>query len=246
MFRRRNSERSSRGQALVETALVLPLLALLMVMALDFGRVFFGWIALQNAARIGADFAATVPHAWDVPGTAGDRQRYVELVEGDLEGINCDLAGGGAIPDPVFQDSADVRSPDTALDDGDYAIVELHCSFDLITPLAENILGGPVPMAAHEEFPIHLRIVQGVPPAPPPPPQCQGTTIEMPELTGLTMGNARALWVAEGFIQANYQPPVVSTGPPAGRNVNKIVLTQSIPENFCASPTATVTVTFAP
>ena len=51
-----------RGQALVEFALVLPLLALLLVMALDFGRVFFGWVALQNAARIGANYAGHTPN----------------------------------------------------------------------------------------------------------------------------------------------------------------------------------------
>ena len=50
---------------MVESALVLPILALLLVMAIDFGRVFFGWVALQNAARIGADFAAQTPDAWD-------------------------------------------------------------------------------------------------------------------------------------------------------------------------------------
>ena len=146
---------------------MLPLLALLMVMALDFGRVFFGWIALQNAARIGADFAATVPLAWDTPGEPQDRDRYVQLVQDDLDAINCTLADGGAIPNPEFEDS---DGNGKANDDGDYAIVDLRCTFELITPLAQAILGGPVPMAAHEEFPINVRHVQGLPPPPPPPP----------------------------------------------------------------------------
>jgi TadE-like protein len=243
MVRFRLPERFPRGQALVETALVLPILAILMVMALDFGRVFFGWVALQNAARIGADFAATVPLAWDSPGSAPDRARYVQLVQDDLDGINCTLANGGAIPDPTFED---IDGNGEANDDGDYAIVELHCEFALITPLAQNILGGPVAMAAHEEFPVNVRHVQGIPPPPPPPPECTPPNVEMPELIGLTMGAARDLWVAEGFLQANFHPAVVSTGPPSGRNVNKIVLTQTIDENDCVPPSSNVTVTFAP
>ena len=50
-----------RGQALVEFALILPLLVLLLLLAIDFGRVFFGWVALNNAARIAANEAAVQP-----------------------------------------------------------------------------------------------------------------------------------------------------------------------------------------
>ena len=46
---------------------MLPILALLLVMAVDFGRVFFGWVALQNAARIGADYAASGPQRLGFP-----------------------------------------------------------------------------------------------------------------------------------------------------------------------------------
>jgi hypothetical protein len=71
--------------------------------------------------------------------------------------------------------------------------------------------------------------------------------LEMPDLTQpLTMIQARTLWVAEGFVQANFQPPVITSGPPAGRNGDKLVLTQSIPENSCVASTSTVIVTFQP
>lgn len=42
------------GQATVEFTLALGLLLLLLVASLDFGRAFFGYIALINAAREGA------------------------------------------------------------------------------------------------------------------------------------------------------------------------------------------------
>ncbi|CAN5198787.1 hypothetical protein BH23CHL9_BH23CHL9_04030 [soil metagenome] len=55
--------RTTRGQGLVELALILPLLLLLLLGAIDFGRVFFGWVAVTNASRVGANYAATHPDA---------------------------------------------------------------------------------------------------------------------------------------------------------------------------------------
>ena len=48
----------SRGQSLVEFALVLPVLLLMVLTALDFGRLFPGWVVINNAARVGANYAA--------------------------------------------------------------------------------------------------------------------------------------------------------------------------------------------
>ena len=50
----------SRGQSLVEFALVLPMILLLMLIAIDFGRVFLGWVALNNSARVAANFAGYI------------------------------------------------------------------------------------------------------------------------------------------------------------------------------------------
>jgi Flp pilus assembly protein TadG len=49
---------SKRGQSLAEFALILPVLVLLMLGAIDFGRVFFAYISVTNAARNGADYAS--------------------------------------------------------------------------------------------------------------------------------------------------------------------------------------------
>jgi len=49
------------AQALVEVAIVLPMLLLLVLGALDFGRMFFTKIVLTNAAREGANFLAYNP-----------------------------------------------------------------------------------------------------------------------------------------------------------------------------------------
>lgn len=53
--------RRSRGQSLVELALILPVLLFLVAGALDLGRVFFATITVTNAAREGAMQAAKTP-----------------------------------------------------------------------------------------------------------------------------------------------------------------------------------------
>jgi Flp pilus assembly protein TadG len=53
--------RAEQGQNLVELALVLPLLILILAGTLDLGRVFYGYIAVTNAAREGARYAASYP-----------------------------------------------------------------------------------------------------------------------------------------------------------------------------------------
>jgi Flp pilus assembly protein TadG len=52
---------SQRGQSLLEMVLLLPLLLVLVVGALEFGRLFYSKIVITNAAREGAYYLATHP-----------------------------------------------------------------------------------------------------------------------------------------------------------------------------------------
>jgi Flp pilus assembly protein TadG len=54
----RQSAAGDEGGALVELAVVLPVLILILVSAIDFSRVFYTSIALTNAARAGAQFGS--------------------------------------------------------------------------------------------------------------------------------------------------------------------------------------------
>jgi Flp pilus assembly protein TadG len=49
---------SDTGQSTVELALMLPVLLLLLLVAADFARVFYVSIAVQNAARAGAQYGS--------------------------------------------------------------------------------------------------------------------------------------------------------------------------------------------
>ena len=161
-IRRRERRLHSRGQALVEFAIVLPLLLLLLVMAIDFGRVFFGWVGLQNAARIGAAYAAAHPSGWETPGDPEIADAFIASIENDLRTINCTP---GAIGDPTHVDS----DGNGNWDDREAVVVSLTCAFDLITPLASNIVGGTIDVQARSEFYVNRTIQAGVQTPPPPP-----------------------------------------------------------------------------
>lgn len=66
LWRRGGLARDQRGAALVELAIALPMLAIIMVGALDFSRVFRSTMVVTAAARAGALYGAyNVPHAFD-------------------------------------------------------------------------------------------------------------------------------------------------------------------------------------
>jgi len=60
--RQSNSHRGRRAAAAVELAVVLPLLLTLLLFGADFGRVIHERIAVANAARMGAEYAAGHPY----------------------------------------------------------------------------------------------------------------------------------------------------------------------------------------
>jgi hypothetical protein len=66
MQRMQKRKRSGqRGAGLVEFAMVIPLLLLLLMGAVDFGRAFYTYIVITNAAREGARYASHFPHLAD-------------------------------------------------------------------------------------------------------------------------------------------------------------------------------------
>jgi len=77
---RRRAGRGQVGQALVEFALVLPVLLLILAAIVDFGRLFYSVLAVHHAAREGARYG--VVHAAD---DEGIRQRVRDAAVG-LEG----------------------------------------------------------------------------------------------------------------------------------------------------------------
>jgi len=70
--------RHSRGQSLAEFALVAPVMVFLVLIAIDFGRVFFSYIQLNDAAREAAAFAAQSPSDSTGIVNAGNREKNTQ------------------------------------------------------------------------------------------------------------------------------------------------------------------------
>ena len=148
------TRRSQRGQSLTELALILPLILLLTVAALDFGRIYLGYINVQNMARIAANYAANNPLAWGATPDAKIQARYQSQVLEDSKANNCTLpvvGGKTVVPDPTF---TDVNLDSTATGLGDTVTVAINCDFAVVTPMISNILGGTVKVTAASNFPV--------------------------------------------------------------------------------------------
>lgn len=199
MFRRRREKPVSRGQALVEFALVLPVLALLLVVAIDFGRVFFGWVSLTNAARIGANYAGYTPNLMS---NTDDRDDYGDLVADAVTGCNLNPSDpSSAALDPTFDD-VDGDGKDNGW--GDHVTVTVSCQFDLLTPLAEALFADQVAMTAQATFPIRAGSFAGPGGGGSGPPNPPCTQELIPDLLNRTLGDARQKWIDEGFLVANF------------------------------------------
>ncbi|MEO7295563.1 MAG: TadE/TadG family type IV pilus assembly protein [Candidatus Limnocylindria bacterium] len=242
LLRRRSDEPASRGQTMVEFALILPLLALLLVMAIDFGRVFFGWVGLHNATRIAANHAAQTPQAWEPPGTAFLQAQYRDVVLNELESLNCDRPAGGSytpadVPQPTFEEKPTSFSGSDRWEVGDQATVTIECRFELLTPLAGAIVGDPILIAASADFMVRGGVINGIPIGPAPPvPGCVDQTV--PTLTGLSVAAARTAWTDAGFTGA-FSP---ATGSDTEVVVSQATTPSSTPGD-CRVATASVIVT---
>jgi PKD repeat protein len=152
--------RGTRGQSLTELALILPVFILIILIGLDLGRAFLGWVSLQQAARIAANFASVNPTAWGSPGNSQTRQRYKDLIlnEGHDVDWSCDLPSRGQLPDPTFPNVGD-GSNGKAI--GSPAKVTLTCAFHLATPIIGAFLPDPLTLASSASFPIRTAALPG-------------------------------------------------------------------------------------
>ena len=168
----------SLGQSLVEFAVVLPVMLLLLLVGLDFGRVFLGWVNLNNSVRVAANFAAMNPNAW-ANGNATVTDQYQALVTQDAATTNCALPT--PVPTPAFPNGTDI---------GDPAQVTITCNFSIITPIIGNIVGHALPVSASAAFPIRAGAIAGIPvetvvptPTPMPTPTATPTPTPTPTAT---------------------------------------------------------------
>ena len=125
----------ARGQSLVELALVTPILLVLLLGAVDMGRLFYAEIAVTNAAREGAMVAASSPTSF-VGGAACDASTNAVTCAATREG-----QGGFVTVSPA--DVAMTCSPSCTKAYGTTVTVTVTGHFQVITPLMWIFTGGP-------------------------------------------------------------------------------------------------------
>jgi len=138
----RSPDTRSPGQALVEFALILPVFLLLLVMAIDFGRLFYTWIALHNAAREGANQGANTPAvtAQISAKAGGEKNAQAQRGEGTPNlTIACATPAGTTIP---------CSSASGGGGAGNTLTVTVSEPFTFLTPLVNNAFGGSLQMTA--------------------------------------------------------------------------------------------------
>jgi len=202
---------------LPEFALVLPVFILIMLIAVDFGRLFGSWVAIHNAARIAANYAAAAPTA-----SFGAGSDYETTVRNESNTSGCNLP---SVSGPVFTPNTNVGSTGT---------VALTCRFTLLTPFIGAIVGNPLKLSASSQFMIRGGTITGIPNPTAQP--CDATHFAVPNLVGLKVSVARSAWTAAGF-SGSFIP---------GSGHNAQIVTGQVPDvGACRLTTQTMVVTYS-
>lgn len=109
------AKRSERGQSLVEAALTLPVVLMLMLGLLDFGRAYYAIVALRDAADEGASYASISPK--------------------DVTGIRVRASEASQELVPIGPNQVSVTYPPT-LAAGEPITVTIEVEMELFTPFA--------------------------------------------------------------------------------------------------------------
>lgn len=112
-----------KGQAAVEMALVLPLLLLILLGILEFGRILSGWMVISNASREGARAAAL--------GSTNT------VIEQRIDDASATLN---------LEDIIVTVTPSGTRLRGTSVKVHVHYTIELITPFIGAIVGDPLQM----------------------------------------------------------------------------------------------------
>lgn len=143
----------SAGQSVVEFAIVLPVVLLLMLLAVDFGRLFYTSIAVNNAAREAVFIASTA--ASDPDYRADDFRAAVTAAALRESNAQAQLGEGTmSVSAPVCFRPSTAEQLDChaaaqfASGIGNQVRVSVEQPFEFITPLVSNAFGGDLALSA--------------------------------------------------------------------------------------------------
>jgi len=146
--------RSMSGQSLVEFVLIAPVLLLMLLITIDFGRLFLSYVTLTNVTRVAANFASTDPASF--VNNPKKLTTFDVVVGHETPGLNCDL-----------QPDADGNNPPAPNIVGNglsaKAQVQMTCNFTILTPLIGGFFpGGVLPISSEADFPVRVGAIANI------------------------------------------------------------------------------------
>jgi PKD repeat protein len=150
-FPNRRATRRMRGQSVVEFALILPVLLFLLLITLDFGRLFMSYISLTNTTRVAANFGSVSPNSFPA-----DTTTYNAVVNRESPGLNCDLRPDAGLHNPP------IPTYPTGKGLSGKSVVTMTCDFSMLTPFLTDFFGGPLAITAKAEFPIRTGAIASI------------------------------------------------------------------------------------
>jgi Flp pilus assembly protein TadG len=120
---------AARGQSYVELAFALPALAIVLVVAADFGRLFYTYVEVINAARAAAQYGSnSVVTAADSTGMiAAAKQDGVNIANLTVTASQC-TCGTATASVPACSSNYCTNDPQ-----GNYVVVNAQAPFNTIT-----------------------------------------------------------------------------------------------------------------
>ncbi len=136
-------EKLQDGQSLVEMAILMIVLLLIMGGVLDLGRMYFTYLALQNAAGEGAAYGAIYPE-WIDSGDNSDPNNIEYRVRTESTGSLIDWS------------TTNIQVEVPSLDGGSPITVTVEYEYDVITPMIQAITGETVTLRGRDTANIFL------------------------------------------------------------------------------------------
>jgi Flp pilus assembly protein TadG len=132
---RDGNHKGQQGQSLVEMAVMMVLLLIIMGGVLDLGRMYFTYLALQNAAGEGAAYGAINPE-WVDSSDNADPNNITYRVQSESTGNLIDWSATTVV----------VQVP--AISGGQPVTVTVSYDYEVITPMMQVITGDEVTLKA--------------------------------------------------------------------------------------------------
>lgn len=151
----RAAERS-KGQSLVEFALVLPIFILVLVGILDLGRAVYAYNTLNNAAREGSRLAIVDQTVPDIRDFAAQQAGWLGI---DPSQVSVDFRD----PETPGTPASCAGAPGNAAIVGCLAVVRVEYSYDAATPIISQLVG-TISMAGESRFRVEHNCAEPIKP----------------------------------------------------------------------------------